>query len=123
MCYLLLQLREHCEDRVETDPSTRRALAAAAPVHRAAGFERAAPPGSHFGASGVLGALGELTRAVVAAGGADEDAGGAWLGDAAEMLLEAWVELLADHALGCRRCSTRDQGLRVEFIPKSKSNQ
>lgn len=78
-------------------------MAAAAPVHRAAGFERAAPPGASFGAGGALGALGVLTRAAIAAGGAGEDAGGSWLGDATEMLLEAWVELLADHALGCHR--------------------
>jgi len=80
-----------------------RALAAAAPVHRAAGFERAAPPGGGCGDSGALGALGALTRAAVGAGGAGEDAAGTWLGDATDMLLDAWVELLADHALGFRR--------------------
>lgn len=72
-------------------------------MHRAAGFERAAPSGTSFGAGGALGTLGALTRAAIAAGGAGEDVGGTWLGDATEMLLEAWVELLADHALGCHR--------------------
>lgn len=44
---------------------------------------------------GVLGLLSELTSCVLGAGGADPlDAG--WSSEAADMLLEAWVELLAD---------------------------
>lgn len=74
-----------------------RALLAAAAVHRAAGFEAASPDlGLGPASGGVLGVLSSLTTAVLsvsADGVPDPDD---WDAQAAELLLEAWVELVAD---------------------------
>lgn len=94
-----------------------RCLLAAARVHRAAGFEAAssalglaAANGSNGsngstaagggGAGGVLGLLSELTTTLLAASTAGPELGLEWDGEAAELLLEAWVELVAEPGLG-----------------------
>lgn len=84
--------------------ATCRCLLAAARVHRAAGFEAAGPalglaPGSD-GSGGVLALLSELTRAVLAAASGGPGGGPDWGEEASELLLEAWVELVADPCRG-----------------------
>ncbi|PRW50955.1 exportin-4 isoform X1 [Chlorella sorokiniana] len=75
-----------------------RCLLAAARVHRSAGFDAAsAALGLPAGRGGLLGLLSELTTAVLAAAGADP---GWWEGEASELLLEMWVELVADPCRG-----------------------
>ena len=72
-----------------------RAIAAAAPVHRANGFQRALPPGcSPQLPQGVLSAVAELTQQVLGAGGMDDDGG--WAFTATDLLLEAWSALLIE---------------------------
>lgn len=75
-----------------------RCLLAAARVHRSAGFDAAsAALGLPAGSGGLLGLLSELTTAVLAAAGSDP---GWWETEASELLLETWVELVADPCRG-----------------------
>jgi hypothetical protein len=85
-----------------------KALLAAAAVHRAAGFEAAAAGlglegaggggGGGFGVLGLISALTtELFKTSVATGAG---LGLDWDGEAAELLLESWVELVADPCRG-----------------------
>ncbi|KAL4443390.1 hypothetical protein ABPG75_011127 [Micractinium tetrahymenae] len=81
-----------------------RALLAAAAVHRSAGFEAASSGlGLDPASGGVLGLLSELTTAVLAvsagAAGSASDLED-WDAQAAELLLEMWVELVADPCRG-----------------------
>ena len=73
-----------------------RATAAAAAVHRAGGFEAAQQHAPNEAPAGFLAVLGALTEACVCGGGAAEEAEGSWLGQATELLLDAWVELCMD---------------------------
>ena len=83
---------------------TCRAIGAAAPVHRAAGFEAAAlNVNRDGGVSWAMDMVARLTCCCLQEGGAAEDASGTYAGEATDMLLEAWVELLADHLVGCGR--------------------
>lgn len=75
-----------------------RAISAAAPVHRAAGFDRSC----HAASGHSLLHVAELTCACIAHGGLAEDNEGMWAADAADLLLEAWVELLADDSFSPR---------------------
>lgn len=85
-----------------------RCLLAAARVHRAAGFDAASAalglagsqPGGGQHGGGLLGLLGQLTTAVLAACPPGSDPGLGWEGEAAELLLECWVELVADPCRG-----------------------
>lgn len=78
--------------------SASRCLLAAARVHRSAGFDAAsAGLGLPAGSGGLLGLLSQLTTAVLAAGASDP---GWWEGEASELLLEMWVELVADPCRG-----------------------
>ncbi len=79
-----------------------RALAALAPVHRAGGFARAGLPGMPAG--GALEAVAEVTQACLGAGGLAEDANDSWPAEATDLLLDAWAELLLEHAVGTSRC-------------------
>lgn len=75
-----------------------RCLLAAARVHRAGGFDAASPAlGMPTGGGGLLGLLSELTTAVLAAAGSDP---GWWESEASELLLDMWVELVADPCRG-----------------------
>ncbi|KAI7838545.1 hypothetical protein COHA_007688 [Chlorella ohadii] len=75
-----------------------RCLLAAARVHRAGGFDAASPAlGMPAGGGGLLGLLSELTTAVLAAAGSDP---GWWESEASELLLDMWVELVADPCRG-----------------------
>lgn len=75
-----------------------RCLLAAARVHRSAGFDAAsAALGLPAGSGGLLGLLSDLTTAVLAAAGSDP---GWWENEASELLLEMWVELVADPCRG-----------------------
>ena len=77
-----------------------RAIAAAAPVHRAGGFHRALPPGcSPELPRGALPAIAELTQQVLGAGGMDDDGG--WAFAATDLLLEAWSALLIEATICC----------------------
>lgn len=79
-----------------------RALSVLAPVHRAGGFARARLPGLPA-AGGGLEAVAALTAACLGAGGLAEEAEGSWAAEASDLLLDAWVELLLEHAIGtCR---------------------
>ncbi len=82
----------------------RRAIAAAAPIHRAKGFQRALPTGCHPQLpKGAMHAIAELTQWVLALGGMDADAG--CMFTAADLLLEAWSSLTTDVvAYGRPRC-------------------
>ena len=76
-----------------------RAIAAAAPIHRSAGFEQA---GAQVGSAqqqsqqNLLMHIAELTCGCVAFGGLAEDNEGTWIWEVTDVLLEAWVELLAE---------------------------
>ena len=73
----------------------RRAIAAAAPVHRASGFHRALLPGcSPELPRGALPAIAELTQQVLGAGGMEDDGG--WAFAATDLLLDAWSALLIE---------------------------
>ncbi|PSC75864.1 Armadillo-type fold [Micractinium conductrix] len=82
-----------------------RALLAAAGVHRAAGFDAASPAlgltaAGAAGTLGVLGVLSELTTAVLAAAADPPGEADDWAGEAADLLLEMWVELVYDSCRG-----------------------
>ena len=74
----------------------RRALNAAAAVHRLSGFERAVPGGSSQ--QGILAHLAALTQACISAGGLEQGDEGGWAADAVDILLDTWVELLQETA-------------------------
>ncbi len=76
-----------------------RALAVLAQVHRASGFARAKPCGS----ADTLGAIADLTKACIGAGGLSEDAEGTWVAEATDMLLDTWSQLLFEYAAGSAR--------------------
>lgn len=69
------------------------AIAAAAPTHRAAGFQAACPPGGTVPA-GAISALTCITICLIKAGGVSDDLRGEPIGDATELLLEAWRDLV-----------------------------
>ena len=75
-----------------------RALAAAAPVHRAHGFQAAAR-GARLPAA-PLEAVAQLTYALIQAGALHSAHADSWLGEASAILLDAWVDLLADLSYG-----------------------
>ncbi|KAK9812956.1 hypothetical protein WJX72_006385 [[Myrmecia] bisecta] len=73
-----------------------RAFAVAAPVHRAAGFERAMPGDSSGSPSGgVLMTLARLTQACIGAGGVRQALDVTWALNATDILVDAWADLLA----------------------------
>lgn len=88
--------RWHSDDQKPSD----RAIAAAAAVHRASGFDAAFPVGSVGCPDGALGAVSALTEACVSSGGMSDDAEGEWLGVVTEMLLDAWMDLVVQDSSG-----------------------
>lgn len=66
---------------------TCRALAAAAPVHRAAGFQAACPPSAHI-AGGATAAVARLTVSAISSGGLSERRAGEPIHEATDLLLE-----------------------------------
>lgn len=77
-----------------------RALAAAAPVHRAHGI-LAAAQGSAI-PTPALDAVARLTSSLVQAGGLSSTQADSWQAQACAILLEAWVELLAEQSFSVR---------------------
>ena len=72
-----------------------RAISAAAAIHRTAGFEQADALGVNQGSSSLF-LIAELTCSCIACGGLAEEIQGAWIWEITDLLLDAWVELLAE---------------------------
>ena len=79
-------------------PATRRAVAAAAPIHRAQGFCTALQGQQQQRQDSPLVAIARLTAMMAHMGGLGTVQEDTWPAYACGVLLEAWVELLADQS-------------------------